>query len=248
MSRLAASLLAVALAATVDTTSAQDYSTARDYGTDRSYSPNDGDRIAPLYEYAEVVRVDPVIARGERYDRTDDRSCYREGGFYTDRDDGGYDDRYGDRYDDRYDDRYAGRDDRYRSNDPWRTYDGYDRSRDERSHGTQTGRNVATVLGGIVGAALGSKVGGGSARYATAAVGSMVGGMAGREIYETSQRNRREASVTVCDPVREDAYRDAEDEVVGYDVTYVYGGRQYTTRTDHHPGDRIRVRVDVRAE
>lgn len=240
MSRFAASLLAVALAATVGTTSAQDYNASA-----REYPYGNGDRIAPLYEYAEVVRVDPVIGRGERYDRTDDRNCYREGGLYTDRDDGGYDDRYDDRYGDRYDDRY---DDRYRSNDPWRTYDGYDRSREERSHGTQTGRNVATVLGGIVGAALGSKVGGGSARYATAAVGSMVGGMAGREIYETSQRNRREASVTVCDPVREDAYRDREDQVVGYDVTYVYGGREYTTRTDHHPGDRIRVRVDVRAE
>ena len=62
------------------------------------------------------------------------------------------------------------------------------------------------------------------------------GGMAGREIYESSQRNRREASVTVCDPVREDAYRSEGDgEVAGYDVTYRYGGREYTTRTDHHP-------------
>ena len=239
MHRFAVSLLAVALVTTIGTTSAQDYSASA-----RDYPAANGDSIAPLYEYAEVIRVDPVIARGERYDRTDDRNCYREGSLYTERGDR-YDDRYDDHYDDRYGDRY---DDRYRSNDPWRTYDGIDRNREERSHGTQTGRNVATVLGGIVGAALGSKVGGGSARYATAAVGSMVGGMAGREIYETSHRNRREASVTVCDPVSEDAYRDAEDEVVGYDVTYVYGGREYTTRTDHHPGDRIRVRVDVRAE
>ena len=97
-------------------------------------------------------------------------------------------------------------------------------------------------------AALGSKVGGGSARYATAAVGSMVGGMAGREIYEGSQRQRQEARVTVCDPVSEDVYREVQDDVIGYDVTYRYGGREYTTRTDHHPGDRIRVRVDVRAE
>jgi hypothetical protein len=33
-----------------------------------------------------------------------------------------------------------------------------------------------------------------------------------------------------------------------YDVTYEYAGRQYVTRTDHHPGDRMRVRVDVRPE
>lgn len=235
MSRFAASLLAAALAAATGAASAQSYPAG--YNDTPAY----GDRIAPHYEYAEVVRVDPVITRGERYTRTDDRNCYREGGYYTDRDDGGYDDRYGDRYDDRYADRY-------RSSDPWRTYDGYDRSRDERGHGTQAGRNVATVLGGIVGAALGSKVGGGSARYATAAVGSMVGGMAGREIYESSQRPRQEARVTVCDPVNDDRYRAVQDEVTGYDVTYRYGGREYTTRTDHHPGDRIRVRVDVRAE
>ena len=59
-----------------------------------------------------------------RIKETDEDVPYREGGYYTDRDDGGYDDRYGDRYDDRYEDRYA---DRYRSDDPWRTYDGYDR-------------------------------------------------------------------------------------------------------------------------
>lgn len=237
MSRFAASLLAAALAAATGAASAQDFPAG--YNDPPAY----GDRIAPLYEYAEVVRVDPIIGRGERLARTDDRDCYREDGYYTDRDDGRYDDgRYGDRYGDRIDDRYR--------NDPWGTYDNLDRG--QRTHGTETGRNVATLLGGLVGAALGSKVGGGSARYATAAVGSMVGGMAGREIYEGSQRQRQEARVTVCDPVREDAredgYRDAQDDVIGYDVTYRYGGREYTTRTDHHPGDRIRVRVDVRAE
>ena len=44
-----------------------------------------------------------------------------------------------------------------------------------------------------------------------------------------------------------DRYRD-ERAVSEYDVTYEYAGRQYTTRTNYHPGDRIRVRVDVRAE
>jgi len=240
MSRFAASLLAAALATATGAASAQDYT--RGYDDPPAY----GDRIAPLYEYAEVVRVDPIIGRGERHARTDDRDCYQEGGYYTDREDGRYDDRYAGRYDDRYrnDDRHRN-DDRYR-NDPWGTYDNLDRG--QRTQGTETGRNVATLLGGLVGAALGSKVGGGSARYATAAVGSMVGGMAGREIYESSQRQRQEARVTVCDPVREETYRDVQDDVIGYDVTYRYGGREYTTRTDHHPGDRIRVRVDVRAE
>ena len=33
--------------------------------------------------------------------------------------------------------------------------------------------------------------------------------------------------------------------VSAYDVTYEYGGRQYTTRTNYNPGNRLRVRVDV---
>jgi uncharacterized protein YcfJ len=138
------------------------------------------------------------------------------------------------------------------------------------------------VVGGIAGAVLGSKVGGGSGTYAATAIGSMVGGLAGRQIYESSQRRKYERNaVEVCDPVdgyygngygndgygstygNNNAYGNngynnngyyagntvANDgRVVGYDVTYEYMGRQFVTRTDYHPGDRIRVRVDVRPE
>ncbi|MGH8083573.1 MAG: hypothetical protein ACREP7_23560, partial [Lysobacter sp.] len=40
---------------------------------------------------------------------------------------------------------------------------------ENRSPGTEGGRTAATIVGGIVGAVLGSKIGGGSARYATSA-------------------------------------------------------------------------------
>ena len=107
---------------------------------------------------------------------------------------------------------------------------------------------MATVVGGVVGAVLGSQVGGGSARYATSAIGSMVGGMAGKQIYEQTQRQRN-ATTRVCDPEPVDGrYRASDRTVDAYDVTYEYAGRQYTTRTNHHPGDRIRVRVDVRPD
>jgi hypothetical protein len=42
---------------------------------------------------------------------------------------------------------------------------------------------------------------------------------------------------------RETSWRDT-DRVLGYEVTYRYGGREYTTRMDHDPGDRMRVRVN----
>ena len=224
MPRIAASILAAALIvpmAASGIASAQNATSS--LPAESRYAPSD----APYYDYARVLRVDPVFRAGYGPTRVSANNCYSEDGYYSEQRDRSYDDRYDDR-----------------------RYDGND------GYGTPTGRNVATVIGGLVGAALGSKVGGGSARYATAAVGSMVGGMAGREVYESAQRNKEEQArrtrVTVCDPVRDgddNRYRTSvPDDVGGYDVTYEYAGRQYVTRTDYHPGDRIRVRVDVRPE
>lgn len=182
------------------------------------------------YDYARVIRVDPIIeSGGYRNTAVDSQRCYyRQADDVYARDDG-----------------YYSNGDGYRDDDYYRD-DGY------RTGGNETGRTVATVIGGIAGAVLGSKVGEGSGRYVGTAVGSMVGGMAGRSIYDSSQRNRQtqRGTVRVCDPVptygRDDYYDDGR--VSGYDVTYEYANRTYHTRTDHHPGDRIRVRVDVRPE
>ena len=88
----------------------------------------------------------------------------------------------------------------------------------------------------------------------------MVGGRAGPQIYARPLRRRHAGNpVPVCDPVDDDGYYNTngyasnngyvnDGRVTGYDVTYEYAGRQFVTRTDYHPGDRIRVRVDVRPE
>ena len=244
MTRLSASLLSASLfaasLAVAGTTSAQ---TAGYYGSagegyDRSsdYSESEG-----VYDYARVLRVDPVI--GSQYgsaqygnnDGRDQSQCrYRQADDVYAGDDRNYDsyDRYGrnDSYrDDYYDDGYRG-----------------------SGSGNQAGRTVATVIGGIAGAVLGSKVGDGSGRYVGTAVGSMVGGMAGRSIYDNSQRDRqypRRGTVRVCDPVPAySGYVQDDERLDGYDVTYEYANRTYRTRTNYHPGDQIRVRVDVRPE
>jgi hypothetical protein len=230
MKRLLASSLSLCLATS-------GLASAQTYRSD-SYSVEDG---STHYDYARVLRVDSVF--DSRYGSNDGTSNYRTSGSQRcyqrqtyvrgDGYNGGYDNGY-------Y--RTSGGDDGY--SDPYGNY----------GRGTQGGATVATVIGGVVGAAIGSQVGGGSARYATAAIGSMVGGMAGRQIYEQSQRQRdRVGTVTVCDPVPVDdgydnGYNTSDNAVNAYDVTYEYAGQQYTTRTSYHPGDRIRVRVDVRAE
>lgn len=194
---------------------------------------SDGRAAPGDYDWARVVRVDPVFD-GRNRPVADPRRCEtrREGYVSNDpyRDGGDYRNGSGDRYGDPY----------------------------GQSRRDENGRMVATVLGGIAGAVLGSQVGGGSGRYVGTAVGSMVGGVAGRGIYEASRRER-DAYVTVCepDPYRDTGgydtggygnYGDPDRGVERYEVTYEYAGRQYTTRTRYHPGDRIRVRVDVRPE
>lgn len=249
MNRLSASILALGLAAVVGNASAQDYygGNSRDpYDSRYGNSYQQGSS----YAYARVLSVRPVVDGYRSYPTSSSQRCYQRRDTYAD----GYrDDGYNDRY---RDDGYYGRDS-YSRNDGYYSRDGYSRDDgyyDRGYRGTNTGRTVATVVGGVVGAVLGSQVGGGSARYATAAVGSMVGGIAGQKVYENSVRSRypRSGTVTVCDPVPDDRYYDSYgtrgDGVNGYDVTYEYGGREYTARTNYHPGDRIRVRVDVRPE
>lgn len=233
MKRLSVTALSLVLAAATGVASAQSYP-QNGYGSayPDSYPSNSGSQ----YDYARVLRVDPVFDSYANSQYGGQR-CYERPTYVNGGDDGYYDDRG-------YSDGYGGstrRDDGY--------YDQYGSYR--RSAGTETGRTVATVIGGILGAAVGSQVGGGSARYATSAIGSMVGGMAGRSVYEQNKRSSsrdRVGTVRVCDPVQNTGYGGDDRAVSAYDVTYEYAGRSYRTRTNYHPGDKIRVRVDVRPE
>jgi uncharacterized protein YcfJ len=257
MKRLSATLLALGLstALVAGTASAQTYGGYNNSGYNNNGYTNTvpdryGNTSGAIYDYARVLRVDPVIDSGYRnnnnqysngrypnngYTTVNGQRCYESSGPYNN---GGYVQNGG-----------------YRTNDPYYP-------QQQSGYGTDTGRTVATVVGGIAGAVLGSKVGGGSGTYAATAIGSMVGGLAGRQIYESSQRRRYERNaVQVCDPVDNGYYGNNngyasngysnvanDSRVVGYDVTYEYAGRQFVTRTNYHPGDRIRVRVDVRPE
>ncbi len=228
MKRLTAALLvAVGLASSSAAFAQSNY-----YPSGNGYN-NGYEQGEAYYDYARVIRVDPVL--DGRYSST---SSYTRNGQRC------------------YENTTAGSYERdgYYGNDGYRN-DGYARDQyGNPQYGSNTGRTVATVVGGIAGAVLGSKVGGGSGQVAASAIGTMVGGMAGRQIYDQTQRNRnvRPGVVTVCDPepVRDgyagngyDNYRNGN--ATAYDVTYEYNGRRYTRRMDHHPGDRVRVRVDV---
>ena len=231
MKRLTAALLVAFGLASSSAAFAQSSYYPSGNGYDNGYQQGEA-----YYDYARVIRVDPVL--DGRYSST---SGYSTSGYnrngqrcYQSTTAGGYER-----------DGYY-RNDGYYGNDPYRDpYGG-------PQYGSNGGRTVATVVGGIAGAVLGSKVGGGSGTYAATAIGSMVGGMAGRQIYDQTQRNRnvRTGVVTVCDPEPAygngyGSYRSNDSRASAYDVTYEYNGRRYTRRMDYHPGDRVRVRVDV---
>ena len=246
MKRLSAALLAISLVSSSAAFAQSNYPSGNGYNGTYNNAPYDSQQQGEAhYDFARVVRVDPVL--DGRYSRTssygNNQRCYESnsaGSYERD----GYYGNDGYRNDGYRNDGY--RTDNYRSDGG---YDQYGRPQG----GSTTGRNVATVVGGIAGAVLGSKMGGGSGTYAATAIGSMVGGMAGRGIYEQTQRDRyvRPGVVRVCDPepVGNGAYgsygRTGNDRANAYDVTYEYNGRRYTRRMDYNPGDRVRVRVDV---
>ena len=119
----------------------------------------------------------------------------------------------------------------------------------DRRHGG-VGPATNTVLGGIVGAAIGRQFGDGDGRRAATVAGALIGGAIANDrsrpryddgygrTYERETVRYEQRCQTVADGR-------SEDRVVGYRVAYDYNGHVYTPETPYHPGESIRVRVDV---
>jgi len=95
------------------------------------------------------------------------------------------------------------------------------------------------IAGGIVGGVLGNQVGKGRGKDVATVAGTLLGGSVGRDLtrgddyaYTSSERH--------CEVV--DHYYE-DEHVTGYRVKYRYDGDIYTTRTDYHPGKKIRIKV-----
>ena len=107
------------------------------------------------------------------------------------------------------------------------------------------GAVIGALVGGVAGNALGT--GGhygrhgqyyGSNRGATTAIGAIAGGLIGNQVEGTTGGTPAYQTVRRC--TNETVY---ENRTVGYDVTYEYAGRRYTTRLDHDPGPWMPIRV-----
>jgi uncharacterized protein YcfJ len=116
----------------------------------------------------------------------------------------------------------------------------------ERQRVGSFGAAGQTAAGAVIGAAIGRQFGGGSGKDALTLLGAAAGGAIARE---RALRNgaggyeAREVPVERCEVVND---RVTEERIDGYLVTYVYDGRTYEMQTHEHPGDRVRLAVDVR--
>ncbi len=93
------------------------------------------------------------------------------------------------------------------------------------------------ILGGIIGGAIGNRFGKGRGRDASTALGVLIGASVGANKEPRYRSSRNSCYI-------ETYYRN-EDRFMGYDVTYEYNGDLYHTQMQEHPGDRVRLRVNV---
>jgi uncharacterized protein YcfJ len=245
MKRIAATALALALSAASGSALANHEGNG--YGDPRynndgyrdGYGHGDGYRRGTHYAIARVVSVDPIFDRRGRRDRRDDRYCRDDG--YSHRYDGGY------------------------------GYDNYNRA-SPRANGAALG----AVIGGALGNQAGKGDGRKAATVAGAVIGGVIGaevadnnqrrvqGDVRNDGYYGDNRDYRDDRIVRCRTSGygydgyyggDDRYgygdgygRGYERRVIGYNVVYRLDGRNYRTRMDHHPGNTIRVRVDVRPD
>lgn len=97
-----------------------------------------------------------------------------------------------------------------------------------------------TVLGAIIGGALGNTVGKGDGRRAATIGGAVVGGVIGHDVAKNSDPNYVPAGCRMVE-----VSRDGDAQPDGFDVEYDYKGDVYVARMPYDPGNRIRVRVSV---
>ena len=100
---------------------------------------------------------------------------------------------------------------------------------------------VSTIIGGAIGNAVGNNK---SSKRVGAVLGAVLGNSVGRDIARQSQSpdTRHYQIAERCETV---FVSHEEERLLGYDVTYLFNGQQYSVRMAQDPGSQMKVRVDV---
>jgi uncharacterized protein YcfJ len=108
------------------------------------------------------------------------------------------------------------------------------------------GAGGRTLAGAIIGGVIGHQFGSGRGNDAATVAGTLIGATVGNQ---SAYKNGHYGAVQYSRPVKrcETSYRNHQEERIdGYQVVYRYHGQKYATRMPHDPGQKIRVRVDIR--
>lgn len=106
-------------------------------------------------------------------------------------------------------------------------------------HERQPGENVGgAIVGGLVGAMVGSRFGGGHGKDAATIAGAIGGAVIGESMASGPTTSTQQQCSMVYEP----------GPPQGYQVTYDYKGKLYTTTTRMPPGEYLRVRSRVTVE
>jgi uncharacterized protein YcfJ len=101
------------------------------------------------------------------------------------------------------------------------------------------------MLGGIIGGVMANQIhrGRGRGKDAATLAGVLLGGAIGHDLSQQGQHGHYTATTERrCEVENTTTY---EEQLIGYRVRYRYKGHIFSTRTKHHPGKRIPVRVRV---
>ncbi len=109
--------------------------------------------------------------------------------------------------------------------------------------GRRAGSYTGTIAGGIIGGVLGNQIGRGRGKTILTVAGGLLGASIGHDLSGRSPRSRRVSRKEVCEVVE---HYEEREQIVGYRVKYRYNGQTFITRTQDHPGRRIRIRVKVK--
>jgi len=114
----------------------------------------------------------------------------------------------------------------------------YERRRVGRSNNT-----TAVIVGGLLGGALGNKLGNNKSNKRVGAVaGALLGGSIANDVTRGKPRYHTHDE-QICTTTQQVQYH---EKITGYNVAYKYRGKTYYTETRHHPGDEIKIAVDIR--
>ncbi len=102
---------------------------------------------------------------------------------------------------------------------------------------------TSTIASGIIGGVIGNQFGGGSGKTVMTVAGTLLGGSLGNDYNNKSQARSSYNNHENCRVTNN--YRE-EQRIDGYQVTYRYQGKTYSTEMEHHPGKHLPIEVSVR--